>query len=128
MLLYLRDRSALTIVRAATLRQKLRIKLSTSPSHNILTPDRPVPVLTLYRQAPGRVATGGQRGGEKKEEKEDVDGGDNDEAKNGDKKDVGDEKGSDEDDENGCRNDNEERDSSSSTFDVMVALTRSSLQ
>ena len=27
-------------------------------SHIILTPGRPVPVLTLYRQAPGRVATG----------------------------------------------------------------------
>ena len=32
--------------------------LSTSPSHSILTPGRPVPALTLYRQAPGRVATG----------------------------------------------------------------------
>ena len=35
------------IVRAATLRQKLKIKLSTSPSHSILTPGRPVPALTL---------------------------------------------------------------------------------
>ena len=31
---------------------------SISPSHSILTPGRPVPVLTLSRQAPGRVATG----------------------------------------------------------------------
>ena len=38
--------------------QKLEIKLSTSPSHIILTPGRPAPVLTLERQAPGRVATG----------------------------------------------------------------------
>ena len=44
--------------RAATLREKLQIQLSTSPSHSILTPGWPVPVLTLYRQAPGRVATG----------------------------------------------------------------------
>ena len=34
------------------------IELSTSPSHSILIPGRPVPALTLYRQAPGRVATG----------------------------------------------------------------------
>ena len=40
---YLRDGSAQTIVRAATLRQKLQVKLSTSPSHSILTPGRPVP-------------------------------------------------------------------------------------
>ena len=58
MLVYLRDGSAQTIVRAATLKQKLQIKLSTSPSHSILTPGRPVPALTLYRQTPGRVATG----------------------------------------------------------------------
>ena len=44
--MYLRDGSAQTILRAATLRQKLQIKLSTSPSHSILTPGRPVPVLT----------------------------------------------------------------------------------
>ena len=55
---YLRDGSAQTSVRAATLRYKLQIQLSTSPSHSILTPGRPVPVLTLSRQAPGRVATG----------------------------------------------------------------------
>ena len=39
--------SAMTILRAATLRYKLRIKLSTSPSHSILTPGRPIPALTL---------------------------------------------------------------------------------
>ena len=37
---------------------EIKIKLSTSPSHSILTPGRPVPALTLERQAPGRVATG----------------------------------------------------------------------
>ena len=58
MRVYLRDGSAQTILRAATLRQKLQIKLSTSPSHSILTPGRPVPALTLQCQAPGRVATG----------------------------------------------------------------------
>ena len=47
-----------TILRAATLRQKLRIKLSISPSHSILTLGRPVPALTVERQVPGRVATG----------------------------------------------------------------------
>ena len=47
MRVYLRDRSAQTILRAATLRQKLQIQLSISPSHSILTPGRPVPVLTL---------------------------------------------------------------------------------
>ena len=52
--MYLRDGSARTIVP----RLKLQIKLSTSPSHSILTPGRPVPALTLQRRAPGRVATG----------------------------------------------------------------------
>ena len=47
MLVYLRDGSAQIILRAATLRQKLQIKLSTSPSPSILTPGRPVPALTL---------------------------------------------------------------------------------
>ena len=47
MRVYLRDRSAQTILRAATLRQKLQIKLSISPSHSILTPSQPVPALTL---------------------------------------------------------------------------------
>ena len=55
---YLRDGPAPTSLRAATLRQNLQIKLSSSPSHSILTPDRPVPALTLQRQAPGRVVTG----------------------------------------------------------------------
>ena len=45
----------MTIVRAATLRQKLQIKLAMSPAHK--TPGRPILALTLYRQAPGRVAT-----------------------------------------------------------------------
>ena len=58
MLVYLSDGSTQTIVRAATLRQNLQVKLSTSPSHSILTPGRLVPTLTLYRQAPGRVAAG----------------------------------------------------------------------
>ena len=58
MIVCLRDGSARTVVRAATLRQKLQIKLSTSPSHSILTPGRPVPVRTLRRQAPSREATG----------------------------------------------------------------------
>ena len=58
MLVYLRDGHAQTILRAAKPRQKLQIKLSTSPSHSILTSGQPVPALTLYRQAPGRVATG----------------------------------------------------------------------
>ena len=55
----LKDGSPQTIVRAATLRQKLQFQLCSSPSHSILTPGRPVPALTLERQAPGRVATGG---------------------------------------------------------------------
>ena len=50
--------SAQTTLRAATLRQKLQIKLSASPGHGILTPSQPVPALTLERQAPGRVASG----------------------------------------------------------------------
>ena len=58
MQVYLRDGSAQSIVRAATLRYKLQTKLSISPNHSILTPGRPVPALTLERQAPGRVATG----------------------------------------------------------------------
>ena len=44
---YLRDGPAQTILRAATLRQKLQAKLSISPSHSILTPGQPVPALTL---------------------------------------------------------------------------------
>ena len=44
--------------RKARKRQKLQIKLSTSPYHSILTPFQPVPAQTLERQAPGRVANG----------------------------------------------------------------------
>ena len=58
MRVYLRDGSPQTVLRAATLRWKLQIKLSISPSHSILTPGQPVQALTLYRRAPGRVATG----------------------------------------------------------------------
>ena len=54
----IRDGSAQAVLRAATLRLKLQTKLSISPSHSILTPGGPVPVLTLKRQEPGRVATG----------------------------------------------------------------------
>ena len=50
MLVYLKDRSAQANLHTFTLRQKLQIKLSTSPSHSILTPGRPVPELTLQRQ------------------------------------------------------------------------------
>ena len=56
MRVYLRNGSAQTSVRAATLRYKLQVKLSTSPSHTILTLGQPFPTLTLQRQAPGRVA------------------------------------------------------------------------
>ena len=58
MLVYLRDGSARAILRAATLRYNLQIKLSISPSHGILTSGQQVPALTLCRQASGRVATG----------------------------------------------------------------------
>ena len=51
MLVHLKGGSAQTSVRAATLRQKLQIKLSVSPSHSILTPGQPVPALTLERLA-----------------------------------------------------------------------------
>ena len=47
MVLYLRDRSARTVLRTARLRQKLQIKLSISPGHSMLTPGWPVPALTL---------------------------------------------------------------------------------
>ena len=47
MLVYLRDGSAQTNLHAATLRLKLQIKLSTSPSHSILTPGQSIPALTL---------------------------------------------------------------------------------
>ena len=58
MRLYLRDGSAQTILRAATLRYKLQIQLSISPSHSMPTPGQPVPSKVLSRQAPGRVSTG----------------------------------------------------------------------
>ena len=58
MLVNLRDGSSQTIVRSATLRQKLQIKLSISPSHSTLTLSQPVTALTLQAQAPGRVTTG----------------------------------------------------------------------
>ena len=45
MRVYLRDGSALTILHAATLRQKLQIKLSISPSHCTLAPGQPVPAV-----------------------------------------------------------------------------------
>ena len=47
MRVYLRDWSTQTILRAATLRYKLQIKLSISSSHSILTLGHPVPALTL---------------------------------------------------------------------------------
>ena len=50
-----REGSAWTIVHAATLRQKLHIKPALSL--RILMSGQAVRVLTLYRQAPGRVAT-----------------------------------------------------------------------
>ena len=53
----LRDGSVGTIVCATTLRQKLQIKLFTSPSYSILTLGQPDPALTLC-QVPGRAATG----------------------------------------------------------------------
>ena len=54
---YLRDGSALTLSYTATLRQKLLIKLHTSPSHSILIPGLPVLVLTLLCKMPGRATT-----------------------------------------------------------------------
>ena len=73
MLVYLRDGSPLTIVRAATLRQKLQLQLSISLSHSILTLGQPVqsphpkresnPDLPLPRRTPKPL---GQPGGLKK--------------------------------------------------------------
>ena len=54
-LVYLRDGPAETVVRVATLRQKLQIKLTISPSHSVLVPAQLVTALTVY-EAPGRVA------------------------------------------------------------------------
>ena len=56
--LHLRDGPAQTIVRAATLREKLQIKLGISSSHSTPTGGQPVPMLTLECQTPGRVAIG----------------------------------------------------------------------
>ena len=56
MLVFLRDGSSQTILRAATLREKLQIQLSTSPSHSILTLGQPVPALTLLSQVHGSIA------------------------------------------------------------------------
>ena len=49
MRVYLREGSAQTILRAATLRWKLQIQLSISPSHSILTPGRPVPLECQFK-------------------------------------------------------------------------------
>ena len=43
---YLRDGSAKTILRAATVGEKFQTELSISPSHLILTPSQPVLALT----------------------------------------------------------------------------------
>ena len=58
MQVYLRDGPAQTILRAATLRKKLQIQLSISPSYSILILGQPVPAMTPKCQAPGRVAAG----------------------------------------------------------------------
>ena len=57
MLVYLRNESAETVVRAATLKCRLQIKLAGSPRHSILTPGQPVLVPAVSRQASGRVAS-----------------------------------------------------------------------
>ena len=46
------------LLRAATPRYKLQIKLAVSSSNSISTPAQPVLVITIQCQAPGRVATG----------------------------------------------------------------------
>ena len=74
LLVYLRDGSAKcchTEIEAANFRRicsdkftcchkmtEVARKISTSPSHRILTSGRPLPALTVQCQAPGRVATG----------------------------------------------------------------------
>ena len=62
MLVYLRDGSAQTSVRATTLRHKLQINLAISSSHSILTPDQPVPETQEdrrpYREWPGYTENG----------------------------------------------------------------------
>ena len=54
---YLRDKFASTIVHAAMLRWKLKIKLATSPKHSTQTPREPVLALTLHHQTTSWVAT-----------------------------------------------------------------------
>ena len=44
---YVRDRSALTFLHAATLKQKLQVKLAISCSQSILTPGKPLSALTV---------------------------------------------------------------------------------
>ena len=46
------------VVWTAALRKELRISLAVLPNQIVLTPGRPVPAPTLYRQAPGSAATG----------------------------------------------------------------------
>ena len=46
--MYLRDGSVRTIVRAATLRQKLQTKLAISPNSSVLTLGQPVPTPTPH--------------------------------------------------------------------------------
>ena len=60
MQVHLRDRSAWTVVGAATLKQKLQIKHTNSPWYSILTTDQLALALTVWHQAPGWVwvATG----------------------------------------------------------------------
>ena len=57
MTVYLRDGPENTIVGAAIPREKLQIKVATSPIHSILTPGPPLLALTLQRQAPSMVNT-----------------------------------------------------------------------
>ena len=54
---YLRDESALAIECASILRQKLPIKLAIPQGYNRQTPDQPVLALTLWRHAPGGIAS-----------------------------------------------------------------------
>ena len=53
--MFVGDGSALRVVRAVTLRQKLQIKLAISPTRSILTPGQPVVAQILQRQVPARV-------------------------------------------------------------------------
>ena len=50
--------AAYECISGTDLLRHLQIKLFISPSHGIQTPGQPIPALTLYRQAPIRVATG----------------------------------------------------------------------